>query len=299
MKLQRIKCAHFSRAYDFTISEKYIVGCTGRRAKILDRNLNLIADIDGLDYVYSARFSPDEKKLLLISNGNIFYTVDMETCQKNRKTVKKPYDYNIEGRGCWSHDGKNIFIPVMNTQNLMSTLRCYNSENTDNFYDLLVEKYVIKDIYKLENSSRYLIIGFVRKGKQPYYAIYFDGEQFEEYLLQDTAGDIVFNSDVNNETGVITLYLHDTCCLYKWNGEKIHCIHFPKEIGYVEKLAQSSCGKYVYAATENGFYILDSDTKKILAEAEEEHGAQNCEELEKGLVAVATWGGVKIYEIIE
>ena len=299
MKLQRIKCTHFSRAYDFTISEKYIVGCTGRRAKILDRNLNLIADIDGLDYVYSAKFSPDENRLLLISNGNIFYTVDMETYQKNKKTVKKPYNYNIEGKGCWSHDGKNIFIPVTNSQNLMSALRCYNSENTDEFLDLLVEKYVIIDIFKLENSDRYLIIGYPREGEQPYYAIYFDGTQFEEYLLEDTAGDIVFHSTVDSETGIITLYLQSKCCCYQWNGTIIECLQFPNLIGYVEKYVKSSCGKYLYTATKTGFYVLDSTTKEILAESKEEYGAQNCEELEKDLVAVSTWGGVKIYNIIK
>ena len=299
MELRRIKCTHFSRAYDFTTSEKYIVGCTGRRAKVLDKNLNLVSDIDGLDYVYSARFSPDGKKLLLILNGNGFYTYDMETCQKNKTTVKKPYNYNLEGRGCWSHDGENLLIPVMNSQNLMSALRCYNSENTDEFCDLLIEKYVIIDIFKLENSDRYLIIGYPREGKQPNYAIYYDGEQFEEYLLQDTEGDIVFHSTVDSETGIITLYLHSKCCRYQWNGELLECLQFPKIIGYVEKYVKSSCGKYLYTATENGFYILDSDTKKILAAAKEEYGAQNCEELEKGLVAVSTWGGVKIYEIIE
>lgn len=297
MELKRIKCNHFSHAYDFSITENYIIGCTGRRAKILDRNLNLVGEVDGLDYVYSARMSPNGKKLLLISNGNKFYTADMETYQKNRVTVKKPYDYNIEGRGCWSHDGKNILIPVANSQNLMSTLRCYNSDNLEVYHDLLVEKYVIHDIFLLENSKRYLLIGYTRQGDHSYYAVYYDGERFEEFLLQDAAGDIVFHSDVNEKTGNITLYMHSTCCLYKWNGQKIECIEFPEIIGYVEKYIISSCGRYIYAGTKKGFYILDLKIKEVLAEIEEEYGVQNCSEIEPDLLVLATWGGVKFYKL--
>ena len=126
MKLERIKCKPLERAKDLFVSRSYIIGCTGQKAAIMDRQLNLIHTVEGLEYVYSAEVSPDETKLLLISNGNKFYVVDMHTFEKTRITVKAPYNYNLEGRGCWSFDGKSVWIVVQrSTGYINSTLRRY------------------------------------------------------------------------------------------------------------------------------------------------------------------------------
>ena len=73
MKLERIKCKPLERAKNLCTSQSFIIGCTGQKAAIMDKQLNLIHTVEGLEYVYSADVSPDETKLLLISNGNKFY----------------------------------------------------------------------------------------------------------------------------------------------------------------------------------------------------------------------------------
>ena len=90
MKLERIKCKPLERAKNLYISQSYIIGCTGQKAAIMDKQLNLIHTVEGLEYVYSAEVSPDETKLLLISNGNKFYIVDLHTFEKTQITVKSP-----------------------------------------------------------------------------------------------------------------------------------------------------------------------------------------------------------------
>jgi len=121
MKLERIKCKPLERAQNLCVSKSYIVGCTGRKAAIMDKHLNLIHTVEGLEYVYSAEVSPDETKLLLISTGNRFYIVDLRTFEKTRITVKSPYNQNLEGRGCWSFDGRSVWIPV---QRIPATAPC-------------------------------------------------------------------------------------------------------------------------------------------------------------------------------
>ena len=73
MKFQKVKCKSLSYAKEIFVSDSYIIGCTGKKANILDKQFNLLQTIEGLDYVYSAEMSPDEKELLLVSNGNKFY----------------------------------------------------------------------------------------------------------------------------------------------------------------------------------------------------------------------------------
>lgn len=101
MKLERIKCKPLERAKNLCVFQSCIIGCTGPKAVIVDKRLNHVHTVDELDYVYSAELSPDETKLLLIFTGNKFYIVDMRTFDKVRVTVKAPYIYNLEGRGCW------------------------------------------------------------------------------------------------------------------------------------------------------------------------------------------------------
>lgn len=66
---------------------------------------------------------------------------------------------------------------------------------------------------------------------------------------------------------------------------------------YITKHEISSCGSYIYLASESGFYLLDASTGDILATVPEEYGVQNFEELDSGFIAIATWTGVKLYTL--
>ena len=72
MDISKIKASFLSKAQGIILGKKYVVFLTGRRAIITDKQLNVITEIGGLFYVYKGELSPDETKLLLISNGTVF-----------------------------------------------------------------------------------------------------------------------------------------------------------------------------------------------------------------------------------
>ena len=336
MKLERIKCKHFVHAQNIHLSPSYLVGCTGKRAVVLDREYELVQNIDGLDYVYEVDFTRDEQEILLISTGNKFYIADLKTGNKQRVTVKTPYNDNLEGRGCWSHDGKSVLMLVTNSKNLQGALRIYQKDDLAKYEDLLAGQYQLLRIHRLGDGKTYLIIGRNDDGNR---FIYYDGSDFTHYPLADTEDQIVFNSEVDPQTGVVTIYSIEACYRYTPEGKLIQTILHPSakdeevplsievspavmeipgitealnqlfdELGVedmnsagsedmVHKYGRSACGRYLCMASESGFYVMDAETSEILAEVPEEYGVRNFEWVADDVVALATWGGVKLYRL--
>ena len=336
MKLERIKCKHFVHAQNIHLSPSYLVGCTGKRAVILDRAYELVQNIDGLDYVYEADFTQNEQEILLISTGNKFYVADMKTGNKQRVTVKAPYNGDLEGRGCWSHDDQSVLMLVGNSKNMRSALRIYQKNDLTKYEDFLAGQYQLYGIHRLEDGKTYLIIAGDDEGN---HFIYYDGAEFTPYPLSDTEDQIVFNSEVDPQTGVVTIYSIEACYRYTPDGKLIKTIPHPSakdeeiplsievspavmeipgitealnqlfdELGVedmnsagsedmVHKYGRSDCGRYLCMASESGFYVMDAETSEILAEVSEEYGVRNFEWVADDVVALATWGGVKLYRL--
>ena len=335
MKLERIKCKPLERAKDLCVSRSYIVGCTGQKAAILDKQRNLLHTVEGLEYVYSAEVSPDETKLLLISNGNKFYIVDLYTYEKTRITVKAPYNYNLEGRGCWSFDGRSLWIPIQHSGTMNSTLRCYCADDLSQYSDYLADKYCITGIMRLEAMGSFFMTGYHRQENR-YYFIYFDGSVFREYPLDANVNIVGATPTVDAEKGVVTVASVSGCRQFTLEGKLIKTIPHPapksKKIGASDvfmhlcdgdtekqkhlkelsnaygmenvsapdnilKYAPSSDGRYTYLASDSGFYLLDGVTGAVLASVPEAFGVQSFEEISPELIALATWSGVKLYQI--
>ena len=339
MKLERIKCKPLERAKNLCISQSYIIGCTGQKASIMDKQLNLIHTVEGLEYVYSAEVSPDETKLLLISNGNKFYIVDLHTFEKTRITVKAPYNHNLEGRGCWSFDGKSIWIPVQrSTGYINSTLRRYCVDDFEKFEDCLADKYCINGISRIDSNNTYFLTGHNRRENNRTYFIFFDGTAFREFPLETSVDMLAPTATVDMEKGVVTVASIGGCRQFTLEGKAIKTIAHPapkdktlrasdafmhlfdgdtekqnrlKEVSaslgledisapdYITKHELSSCGSHIYLASESGFYLLDAGTGDILATVPEEYGVQNFKELALGLIAIVTWTGVKLYKLCD
>ena len=339
MRLERIKCKPLERAKNLCVSQSYIVGCTGQKAAIMDKQLNLIHTVEGLEYVYSADMSPDETKLLLISNGNKFYVVDMHTFEKTRITVKPPYNYNLEGRGCWSFDGKSVWIVVQrSTGYINSTLRRYCVNDFNKYEDNLADKYYLNGISRIDSNNTYFLTGYNRQENNRTYFIYFDGTAFREFPLETSGNMIAPTATVDMEKGIVTLSSIAGCRQFTLGGKAIQTISHPdpkdktlrasdafihlfdgdtekqnrlkevsKSLGledisapdYITKHEFSSCGTYIYLASESGFYLLDASTEDILATVSEEYGVQNFKELALGFIAIATWTGVKLYKLCD
>lgn len=337
MRLERIKCSPFVHAKDFILTPSYIIGCTGRKAVVLDREFNHLSTIDGLEYVYRADLFEDEKKLLLISNDNKFYVANLDTLECKRVSVRAPYNYNLEGDGCWSHDGENIFICIRNSKTINSAFRCYNVNDFNKYEDFLVEEYSFAEIRRLSNKKGYLLIGYGRREEHDLYFIYYDGNDFKRFPVESSEHMTVFNCYVDDITGNVSLYTTKGYFIYSAEGKFLKKIEHPQpkekkiffskvfehifpegseEMNLIRNLCKlygmegftakddlkkhgiSTCGQYEYYATDSGFYITDINTKEIVAYIPEEYGVENFEQVAPDVIAIATWSGVKLYRIL-
>ena len=339
MKLEKIKCKPLERVKKLCISKSYIIGCTGQKAIILDKQLNLVHTVENLNYVYTAQISPDESKLLLISNGNQFYIVDMQTFDVKRVTVKAPYNGNLEGRGCWSFDGKSVWIPLQRrTDYINSTLRRYSIENLSDYQNYLEDKYNLDDILKIDACEKYLLLGYNRKENNKRYFIYFDGVEFQEFPVDLSVTMIAPTTTVDMEKGIVTIASIAGCRQFTLEGKFIRTISHPEPkdkmlcfsdafrnlfaydpdkqnrikessiaLGiedisapdYINMYETSKCRNYIYLASESGFYVLDMKTGNILAFVPEEYGVKSFVEILPGLLALATWTGTKLYRLYD
>ena len=339
MKLERVKCKPLERAKNLCVSRSYVVGCTGQKAAILDKQLNLLHTVDKLEYVYCAAVSPDETKLLLISNGNKFYIVDLQTYEKTSVTVKAPYSYNLEGIGCWSFDGRSLWIPVNRSVGYInSTLRRYWLDDLSRYEDRLKDKYVITGLVPVEKTRSYFLTGYNRQENNRCYFIHFDGTGFREFPLAEDVDMLTPAITVDAEKGVVNISDLSGCRQFTPDGKLLASFSHPapkdkmlcgsalfedmpagngeqqkqlkefsaalglEHISAPDRIAKRSvslCGSYIYLASQSGFYLQDAHTEAVLASVPEEYGVQNVEELAPGLIAIATWTGVKIYRLCE
>ena len=131
---------------------------------------------------YRCIISRDERRLLLISTANWFYVVSLSTYEITKHLIKGKYNDNLEGRGCWTLDGKGCLFCVTNGTSVLSSLRIYPDIKAGEFRDLLCDKYWLTDICAAPEHNSYLITGLNRDNDKSY-LIWFDGEQFRECVL--------------------------------------------------------------------------------------------------------------------
>lgn len=211
-----IKSAHkaFSHAKAVAVSTSFIVSLSGGQARIYDAELNLLHTIKNLKCVYKCFISPDEQHLLLISITNCFYIVSLKTFEITKRTVKGKYTDNLEGRGCWTLDGKGCLLCVTNKDSIKSALRIYPDIASGDFYELLCDQYWLTSVAIIPEHSLYLITGYDRDNFKSY-LIWFDGEKFEKCLI-----------DVDNMIGatVDAKYIAEKdLCIVRCTGGTIAC----------------------------------------------------------------------------
>ncbi len=229
MKFKQLKYDFMKNAKNFCFSEKYSVFCTGRRAFICSRKLDLLFTAENLSYVYHAFISPDETQLLLISAENIFYLVDLYDFIVEKYTIRGKYSGNLEGRGCWSLHERSLYFNVCNDKTLNSALRCYNLNDNMSFKDLLEEKYWLVSIMPVKELDKYLLFGLDRKKFELdqtdcWNMIWFDGVSFEEYPVENISGDAIRCAEYESETNTVIIYGHKKtlrCSVYGKIAESI------------------------------------------------------------------------------
>lgn len=214
MILRELKKKPFLKyAKGYCFSESYAIFCTGKSAFICDKAFNLLHTIEGLSYVYHAFVSPNEKILLLISNKNIFYLVYLNDFSVKKYTIRGEYNTNLEGRGCWSFDGKSLYFNIFSRKTLNSALRRYTLSNDMSYEDMLIEKYWLVNIKPIKELNKYLLIGLDRKKTQIgcWHIIWFDGVLFEECPIynENVDNDCISFAEYEAVTNTIILYGHD------------------------------------------------------------------------------------------
>ena len=326
----------FLRAKAVTISENYVICASGGQVKIFDKKLNLIHTLENLKSVYNCSVSLDEKRLLLVSVTNCFYVVSLDTLEITKHTIKGKYTDNLEGRGCWTLDSNGCCFCVCDRKNILSALRIYDDINTNQYRELLCDKYWLTSVSVIPKINKYLMTGYDRS-KFRSYLIWYDGNALSEFLIQDS-------SEMGAAVGV--RYLEESNrCIVRGNYQTIICEVDGKSVGKVE-LPQWSCarfsfsnifenvsnseevrrsiaslsklfgmedlfvpgqildmcysknGNYLYLATLQGVVCINTVTRAIEATKSFPYGVKKIMELDENLLLLETWDSVELIRVI-
>lgn len=341
MKLKNIRCPQLSRARNIAITGRFLIAVTGGCAHILDKELRLLKTVKGMQYMVQAYVSPDESKLLLVPTENRFYLLSLEDFTLERFTLRKPYNGNLEGNGCWSMDGKFLYLLADNPSTNNSALRCYETTDGSSYVytDLFAERYWLSDIKPVKELNRYLLMGLERKPGEPvdsWNMLWFDGSSLEAYPLKEMDDDVISSAEYDAVTQTVIVYGLSKTMRFDIHGNCVSAFPVPeagkvtssfsdvfanvgldpedfdrlKELsdwyGFenisiddsINKLCLSSDGKRYYVGTHLGLFVLDAESKAILAKQKIEFGVQNIVELSPDLIAASTWSGVKLFQIL-
>lgn len=302
MKLERIQCKVLDRAWDISVSSSFIIGCTGARAVVLNRQYQHLHTIAGLDHVYKAYISPNEKQVLLVSTKNKFYIADLVSGEKRQVLVRAPFNNNLEGRGCWAHDGKHVYIPVVHSGSLNGTLRRYRVDDLSVEAEFLRDEYIIRFLYPMTKREAYRMLCYDRSNGENCLIDLKDDECSVQALHEAR---LLFNSygcRLDEERDEMWLGTVEEYRCYDAGGRIRERIRNPFAAGdayrdTINQYAVSFFGKYALMATNAGFYVIDAATQQQLAHIPEAYGVHHFEQLEEDVIAAATLHGVMIYRI--
>mgnify|MGYP004661287065 FL=1 len=330
MNLSKIYYPNLSRSKYFTFSKNYFISCTGKRALIFDKKLQLIKEVDKLNYVYNAIVSPDESKVLLISNSNCFYILSLENFIVTKYRVNGKYCYNLEGNGCWNLDGTGVCLCVTDPEEILSSFRMYELDNMNNYKDLIRDKYWLTSVLMIPNLKKYLITG-VNRNNHKNYLIWYDGIMFKENCINNfddviqrveynsskeccivyglektvfcsTEGEIIQNFKIDNNEKIMCNF-SDVFFNIDESKQKIikiisKCLGL--ENNYIDDCVNCMCffkEKYVFVGTKKSILCIDNELKRIELKIDIPYGVEKITEYDEDKLIVSTWNGIKVFKI--
>lgn len=233
MELTEIKIESLRYAKNFCFSDKYAVFCTGRKALIYDTNLSLLHQVDNLYYVYRALLSPDNRTVLLISNANLFYLLNLDNFSLEKYRIGGKYRDNLEGRGCWSFDGRSVYLLVRNNKTFCSAIRQYDLSRDMSFEDLFEDSFRLLSIKPVKQLKKYLLSGtdptkMLLDQSDSKKMIWFDGKSLECYPICEIGTDVVRYTDYDSKSQTVLVYGFDTTLRYDIHGQFIEYVSLPK-----------------------------------------------------------------------
>lgn len=268
MKIRKKTNKNLHSIKSFEITEDRIYGATGKRIIELDFDLNRLSEINGLNYVYDIHLSPDNKRLLCVSIENAFYIFDIETKTLKKTVIRKEYDRNLEGRGCWSFDGKSVLIPIQ-SRNFTSTIRIYSvEENT--YTDLFVNKWLIWSITPVKTENKYLLrVTIKNKNINKDALVWFDGKSDTAEIYEIKKDYLSINRvEVNETEKTITLFSDNGTFVCDYTGNIL------KEIEIEHQTRKFSVSDLINVDTEKdefrGLKSFFEETKSFTFDVEEQ-----------------------------
>ena len=318
MNLKSISCAYLKNAKKIIVSESYIVILTGKAIIILDKARNYVKTLDGLKYAYEGLLSPDGKKLLVISNEPEFYILSLDTLEIINHCKLKGTVSGIEGKGCWSPDGRSVFLILMDKKTESFLLRVYPTEDLGDFTDIhsIGEMLRFYDILSLPSENAIYILAQSRyhewtdSNPTTLTLLRIKDDQVEKYEIPNQSG-IPFSMEYNKEARRFVIYtLHHafTCDLV---GENVRMIDIGIDTSIsgetlfsapliVKQILESANHKYIFMASNGGLDIFDKRTGDSLYFKEFSFGLENITEVEENMIAVGTYSGTsRLYRILD
>lgn len=312
MRLQQIKCPFASHAKGIVTSQKYVIFLTGRRAVIADKKLNILKEIENLFYVYRGSVSPDETKLLLISSGMVFYIVDLNDFSVKRYAVRGKGTTNLDGRGCWNLNSKEVYIPlyklsINNSVKPKTELRSYFIDDSGNKSIVkLFDQYMISYITPVKSLGKYLLVFHDRRNDiSNTLFVWYDGQTFTEYLVEDGhVDDVIASVDVLEDEQAIIVNGYISNGKYDYTGKRLDYISTDSSINgiycgeAIQTIKHSVDKKYIYAGTSRQLLVINCETGEEQSKPVEYELSQ-IEELDDHIILATMDYSTKVYKVIE
>lgn len=330
MNLSEVYYPNLSKSKHFTFSKNYFISCTGKKALIFNKKLQLIKEVEGLYYVYNALISPDESKVLLISNSNYFYILSLESFIVTKHTIKGKYRGNLEGNGCWNLEGTGVCFCVTEPEEILSSFRMYELDNMNVYKDLICDKYWLKGVSMIPNLKKYLITGLNRNNHKNY-LIWYDGIMFKENCINNF-DDVIRRVEYNSSKECCIVYGLEKTIFCSTEGEIIHNFNIDNnekimynssdiffniddrkqkiikiiskclglEDNYIEHCVNCICfskEKYIFVGTNKSIFCIDIEIKRIKLKIDIPYGVDQITEFDKDKLIVSTWNGIKVFHI--
>lgn len=301
MILNKIK-KELRHSKNLTLTSKYIILYKGTSVAVYDYEFVCLKKIPNLKYVYNGYVSPDETKLLLVSNANRYYLISLEDFSVlSTRSIKSPYDEGLEGKACWTSNN-SFLLPVQNSISLLSTLREFHCGSSDSFKDFLAELFWIRYVTFVTKNDSYLIIGLDRN-EDAWNVIWMDKcGNYTNYRI-DKFNEAVFDVCVcyDNEkiilTGESTVY----CCDFRGFPAHIFENNELKNITYhgfplFFKRSKNN-DAIVYFGTTNELLIYDLKHQIIIRSYDMGFGARDIEEL-NDIMFVCSSDGIRAISLL-
>lgn len=287
---------------NLTLTSKYIISYRGASVVIYDHKFACQKKISNLKYVYNGYVSPDETKLLLVSNTNRYYLFSLENFSMlTSHTIKSPYNANLEGRACWCSND-SFLVPVQNSISMLSTLRKFNCDSSNSFEDFLAESFWIIYVTFVVRKNSYLIIGLDRR-KHTWNLIWMDMHGNYKIYRIDDFDEAIFDVNVCYDaeeivlTGESKIY---SCNFHGIPSDMMKKYHFENIIyhGFPLFLKHSKNNdSIVYLGTTNELVVYDLKHQLTINSYRMEFGARNIEEF-GDIIFVCSFDGINPISLI-